>query len=257
MSLQVELVRRQPGVGCPAPTLGARPPHFKTIPDLLVFPLFNDLGSSRLLARLVQILPDNRKGGWNMIEITRREISMVYRLAQRMTAGGGSISWREDLVGSGLLGLAEAAGRFDPGRGAPFMAMAAISARGRMLDMLRRENRGVRCIGERTRPDTPGGEQILVVRDPATAPPLPRTSSIESTLTRREMVSALRTALDSLPSRERYTLKACVLEGRPTAELAEELGVSRRAINLMCARGRRRLKEHLAHLGDAASDLLG
>ena len=203
----------------------------------------------------MQLLPDNRKGG-EMTKITVRELGMVYRLAQRMTAGWGSVPWRDDLVGSGMLGLAEAVGRFDPARGAPFMAMAAISARGRMLDMLRKESRGARCVGARTCPENPGGEQVLLVRDPATTPPRPKTSSMESTLTRREMVRALRTALESLPSRERYALKACVIEGRPTAEIAEELCVSRRAINLMCARGRRRLKERLAHLGDAASDLL-
>ena len=33
-----------------------------------------------------------------MTEITSREIGMVYRLARRMTAGWGSIPWREDLV---------------------------------------------------------------------------------------------------------------------------------------------------------------
>jgi DNA-directed RNA polymerase specialized sigma24 family protein len=39
--------------------------------------------------------------------------------------------------------------------------------------------------------------------------------------------------------------------------VAEELGVSRRAVNLMCARARGRLKERLAHLGDVALELLG
>jgi len=191
------------------------------------------------------------------MEITNREIGMVYRLAQRLTAGWGPVPWRDDLVGSGLMGLAEAAGRFDPGRGTPFMAMAAISARGRMLDMLRRERRGARAIAHRTHPDTPGGEQILLARDPACAPPPPRASSLESVLTRREMVHALRQAIDALPPLERSALQACVLEGRPTADLAAELGVSRRAINLRCTRARRRLKERLAHLGETAVDLLG
>ncbi|MFH1529496.1 MAG: sigma-70 family RNA polymerase sigma factor [Pseudomonadota bacterium] len=190
------------------------------------------------------------------MEITTREIGMVYRLAQRLTAGWGPGPWREDLVGSGLLGLAEAARRFDPGRGTPFMAMAAISARGRMLDMLRRERRGARPIDHRTHLDTPGGELILQARDPACTPPLPRASSFESVLTRREMVRALRGAIDALPHRERHAIIACVLEGRPTADIAAELGVSRRAVNLMCTRARRRLREQLAHLGKDAMSLL-
>jgi RNA polymerase sigma factor (sigma-70 family) len=192
-----------------------------------------------------------------MMEITNREIGMVHRLAQRMTAGWGPTPWRDDLVGSGLLGLAEAAGRFDPSRGTPFMAMAAISARGRILDTLRRERRGARCVGARTQPETPGGQQVLMARDPGATPPPTRSSSLESTMTRRELVAELRAAIDTLPQRERYALRACVLEGRPTSELAEELDVSRRAINLMCTRARRRLKERLAHLGDVAMELLG
>jgi RNA polymerase sigma factor (sigma-70 family) len=192
-----------------------------------------------------------------MTEITVREIGMVYNLARRMTAGWGPTPWRDDMVGSGLLGLTEAAGRFDPERGAPFLAVAAISARGRMLDMLRKERRGARCVGARAQPDGPGGQQILVARDPATAPPMPRTSSLESTLTRRELVAALREAIDTLPPRERRALTACVLEGQPTADLAAELGVSRRAVNLMCTRARRRLEARLSHLGDVAKELLG
>ena len=189
--------------------------------------------------------------------ITNREIGMVHRLAQRMTTRWRPTPWREDMVGSGLLGLAEAAVRFDPDRGAPFMVMAAISARGRMLDMLRRERRGATCVGTRTRPEVPGGEQVLMARDPAAAPPPARATSLESTITRRELIRELREAIDGLPDRERRALKACVLEGRPTAEVAEELDVSRRAVNLMCARARRRLKERLAHLGDVAMELLG
>ena len=192
-----------------------------------------------------------------MQEITGREIGMVYRLAQRLTAGWGPVPWRDDLVGSGLLGLTEAAGRFDPNRGAPFMAVASISARGRMLDMLRRERRGGHRVDQRTSPETPGGEQVLIVRDPAAAPPTGRASSLESTLTRRELVRALRAAIEALPHRERQAITGTVLEGRPTSMIAEELGVSRRAVNLMCARARRRLRGNLAHLGDLAAELLG
>lgn len=192
-----------------------------------------------------------------MQEITGREIGMVYRLAQRLTAGWGPATWRDDLVGSGFLGLTEAAGRFDPSRGVPFMAVASISARGRMLDMLRRERRGGHRVDQRSSPDTPGGDQILLVRDPAAAPPPGRAPSLESTLTRRELVRALRVAIEALPHRERHALKGSILEGRPTSEIAEELGVSRRAVNLMCARARRRLRASLAHLGDLAAELLG
>ena len=192
-----------------------------------------------------------------IMEITGREIGMVQRMAQRFSTNWGHMAWRDDLVGSGLLGVVEAAGRFDPARGAPFPAVAAITARGRMLDALRKESRGARCVGARTRPDTPGGEQVLMVRDPGSAPPPSHKSSFESTLTRRELVRALRDAIETLPPRERTALRGCLLEGRPSADLAEELGVSRRAVNLMCARAKLRLREQLKDLGDVIGELLG
>lgn len=191
-----------------------------------------------------------------MTEITVREIGMVHRMVQRITAGWGPSPWREDLLGSGMLGLVEAADRFDPDRGAPFMAVASINARGRMLDMLRRERKGGRNVGERCRADTPGGEQILVARDPAAAPPPSRVSSLESTLTRRELIRALHAAINALPSRERTALRGRVIEGRTSDDLAAELGVSRRGVNLMCARARRRIRERLAEYGDVAAELL-
>jgi len=192
-----------------------------------------------------------------MTEITAREIGMVHRLVQRITAGWGPSPWRDDLVGSGLLGLAEAAERFDPDRGAPFMAVASINARGRMLDMLRRERRGGRRVGDRCPSETPGGEQILVARDPAAAPPPGRVSSMESTLTRRELIQALHAAINALPARERRALRGRTIEGRTSDDLAAELGVSRRAVNLMCARARGRIREQLAEFGDVAAELLG
>ena len=45
---------------------------------------------------------------------------------------------REDLISAGMLGLAEAAGRFDESRGEPFLAFAAKRIRGAVFDELRR-----------------------------------------------------------------------------------------------------------------------
>ena len=45
---------------------------------------------------------------------------------------------REDIVGAGMLGLAEAAARYDESRAEPFLAFAELRIRGAVLDELRR-----------------------------------------------------------------------------------------------------------------------
>jgi RNA polymerase sigma-70 factor (ECF subfamily) len=71
------------------------------------------------------------------------------------------------------------------------------------------------------------------------------------------VVAALGRALDALPPRERDALRAIYMEGCATAEVAARLGVSRRAVNLICERGRRRLRELLRGFAPEAAALFG
>lgn len=65
------------------------------------------------------------------VEIARRIARKVARRCPAHVA-------REDLVSAGLLGLAEAADRFDDSRGEPFLVFATKRIRGAVLDELRR-----------------------------------------------------------------------------------------------------------------------
>ncbi|MBM4372667.1 MAG: sigma-70 family RNA polymerase sigma factor, partial [Deltaproteobacteria bacterium] len=155
--------------------------------------------------------------------------------------------------GTGLVGVAEAATCYDPARGVPFLVVATIHARGRMLDLLRREWRGPRGVAA----GDSWGEQILVSAGAGAAPPPTPVPSIESVLTRREAVVALRRALSGLPAREREALRAVLLEGRESGEVARSMGVTRRAVNLMCARAKKRLRGRLRALGQEPAAALG
>lgn len=65
-------------------------------------------------------------------------IGMAQRIARKI--GRRTPDWisDDDLVGAALIGLSEAADRFDPTRGEPFVAFAETRIRGAVLDELRR-----------------------------------------------------------------------------------------------------------------------
>lgn len=85
-------------------------------------------------------------------------VGMARRIALRVARRVPDWMNREDLVATAMLGLSEAAARFDPTRGEPFVAFAEKRIRGAVLDELRRGDilpRRVRArargVGERIR----------------------------------------------------------------------------------------------------------
>ncbi|KKL17759.1 hypothetical protein LCGC14_2482300 [marine sediment metagenome] len=66
-------------------------------------------------------------------------LNLVHRLAIESTRTTG-FSFYDDLVGAGMLGLVEAARRFDSARGVRFITFAYPRIRGAMADEIRREN---------------------------------------------------------------------------------------------------------------------
>jgi RNA polymerase sigma factor for flagellar operon FliA len=65
-------------------------------------------------------------------------VGMAKRISLKMVRGGSSRIDREDAVAAALLGLTEAAQRYDASRGEPFVAFAEKRIRGAVLDELRR-----------------------------------------------------------------------------------------------------------------------
>jgi RNA polymerase sigma factor (sigma-70 family) len=68
-------------------------------------------------------------------------LNMVRRMSARYR---GTPLGAEDAFGVGSLALVEAARRFDPGRGVPFLGYAYLRVRGAMTDACRAGNRGGR-----------------------------------------------------------------------------------------------------------------
>ncbi len=67
-------------------------------------------------------------------------LSMALKMARRMARRLPSSVSREDVESAALLGLTEAASRYDDSRSEPFMAFASKRVRGAILDHLRRND---------------------------------------------------------------------------------------------------------------------
>ena len=73
-------------------------------------------------------------------------IGLVVHIANRVAARLPHERDRDDLVSCGLVGLVEAASRFEPDRGMPFSAFAGLRIEGAILDSLRQADRLPRSL---------------------------------------------------------------------------------------------------------------
>ena len=71
-------------------------------------------------------------------DLVVRNVALVEHITQRVHARYGRHIEREELVHVGMLGLVEAAARFDTERGIPFSTFAGLRIEGAIIDFLRR-----------------------------------------------------------------------------------------------------------------------
>lgn len=91
-------------------------------------------------------------------ELITAHLDMALKMARKMARRLPSVVSRDDIESAALLGLTEAASRYDVGREEPFMAFASKRVRGAILDHLRkndiltrRARQGARRVAEATR----------------------------------------------------------------------------------------------------------
>lgn len=217
-------------------------------------------------------------------------IDMARRIAQRI--GRRVPDWirHEDLIAAALLGLADAADRFDAARGGPFVAFAEPRIRGAVLDELRRGDimpRRVRAtarrVGEAMREverkigREPEDEEVarelgvsvevyrgeleqlthvrlieLPALDEGEAP----TPSPDDEAARAELRAGLERALATLPERDRLLLALYYLEELSYSEIGHVLGVSESRICQLHGRAVARLRTALAPFAVEPEELL-
>jgi RNA polymerase sigma factor FliA len=152
---------------------------------------------------------------------------------------------RDELVGLGTLGWAEARVRFDKSRGVPFAGFAAARIRGAILDGLRRADtlsRGDRRRAQQTNEPT----LPRIINDPAEVEAAMdranEESDISDLLAQQEMVDELREALEQLPERERYVLLRHFFDDVPMRIVGAELGVTESRISQIVSAAVERLR---------------
>jgi RNA polymerase sigma factor for flagellar operon FliA len=215
------------------------------------------------------------------VDVARR---IALRLARRCPA------WvtREDLVAAGMLGLTEAAERYDDSRREPFLAFATKRIRGAVLDELRRGDimpRRVRSLArtvgatiarlEQELGATPTDEQVAaalgvsladyhanleeLVHVTVGATELNDTdlvsddaASPEAQAHRRLAVGRVRTALGKLDPRDVTVLSLYYNEELLYAEIAEVLGVTVSRVSQLHGRAISRLRAELDRQGSGA-----
>jgi RNA polymerase sigma factor for flagellar operon FliA len=211
---------------------------------------------------------ENLAGRYETAEdLVRRNIPLVEHIVSRVAARFPRGVDRDELVQVAMVGLVEAAGRFDPARGTAFSTFAGRRIEGAIFDALRaaswaprsvRANQReidaaeVRLEGRLQRRAT---EQELAAELGVAVGRLAhwRASAAKSALlsldadqpgragerladqrpSTEELVESLdmrarvRSCLSLLPERHRYVVVGHLLEDRPMHELADQLGVTR------------------------------
>jgi RNA polymerase sigma factor for flagellar operon FliA len=200
-------------------------------------------------------------------DLVRRNLPLVEHIVRRVSARFPRGVDRDELMAVALVGLVEAAQRFDPERGTAFSTYAGRRIEGAILDGLRsacwaprsvRTNQRVIDAAEsrlqarlhrRATEDELAAELGVAARRLAHWRALAASSALlsldveransggeviadprpstEDVVERREMRERVRTGLSLLPERHRYVVVGHLLEDRPMHELADQLGVTR------------------------------
>ena len=215
-------------------------------------------------------------------------LPIARRIARRIARHLPSERALDDVLQAAYLGLAQAAERFDPHRGEPFLAFAELRIRGAVLDELRRGDilsRRSRVLARRigrtitalehTLGRPPEDEEVARALDvsvevyreelealtrvafvdfdeqAADGPPVSRSFELPHTaMESSETIETLRTSLQALPERDATLLSLYYVEELTYAEIGQVLGVSESRICQLHGRAIARLKSRM----DAADE---
>ncbi|MCP3982836.1 MAG: sigma-70 family RNA polymerase sigma factor [bacterium] len=192
------------------------------------------------------------------------EISREARRMERRFPGWVS---RDELESWGGMGLFEAARRFRPERGVPFVQYARHRVRGAMLDGMRETSWGPQSLWRARRQESEASTATLRAHAERLAgartngwlaeigsdelgEPIALTSEPdpEARASGRELAGAVEKAVSSLPQAEATLIRSHVLADESLAEVAVKLGVSQPRAHQIRARALRRLAPRLRGL---------
>src|SRR5215470_13531209 len=224
-------------------------------------------------------------------QLIAEHTEVARRISMRMARRCPDWIAREDLVAAGLLGLTEAADRYDETRNEPFLSFAEKRIRGAVLDELRRGDimprrvrQMARKIGatiqqlEREHGEAPSDERVanalgvpldeyranleqlvhvtvgaLEVGDDSMLP-TGEESSPETQAARGEALRKVRSALDRIDKRDILILSLYYNEELTYSEIAQVLGVTTSRVCQLHGRAIARLRAEIESVAPAATE---
>lgn len=203
-------------------------------------------------------------------------LSLVRHVLGRLAAHFPAGIDTENLEAAGILGLVDAANKFDPSRNIKFKSYAYIRIRGAMLDELRRNCPLPQVLLERVgkirslldkADSTPTLEQLaeatgltveevndslcamrllrMMSLDSAEDYPESRQDPPEATLARRERKRQLAEGIAKLPERERLIVTLYYLEDLRLKEIGQVVGLSESRVSRLLSGALLKLREFL------------
>lgn len=143
--------------------------------------------------------------------LIERYAPLATRIARRMPTGGPI--GLEDLASAGMLGLIDAVDRFEPDRGVPFEAYAALRIRGAIIDELRA------TIGRSDRPAQLSLDELLDAGHAIAC-------ADETDPAMDDLRLRVERALRTLPSRQREVLARYYGQSLTLRETGARMGIS-------------------------------
>ena len=214
-------------------------------------------------------------------EVVKRFTPLVLRIAKRVRRRTGFLVELDDLMCEGMIGLLQAAERFDPSRAIEFEHLASVRVQGAMLDSLRRldplsqrrrrEARKVRTTEEKLsaalgRPATaeemaralglPLDDYHKLAQEVATTPPVSlddMTGEVrsgganqEETTFDKERSAQMKAQIEQLPEKQRLVLSLVYYNELSQKEVATVLGVTEARVSQLHKEALERLRKKLA-----------
>lgn len=152
----------------------------------------------------------------------------------------------DELVSAGVLGLAEAAERFDPCAGNSFTTYAYHRIRGAMCDAISASAPLHRSFYHKGRAIPVSLEGYLQAGHDIAASDVAADGEIEDAIDRARARRRVQIALDRLDERERRLLTGYYLDGEALTELSTAMGISKSWASRICSHGLAHLREALA-----------